>query len=70
VLNGDEGRSTFGVGRTYWIRKNTTAVYIAIEAVIGDIGGEHDGTCDAVDDMNGAWADANSIGEEDISPDV
>ena len=49
----DEGLSTFGVGRMHLMRKNTTAVQIAIEAVIEDIGGEHDDTCDAIDDVNG-----------------
>ena len=49
----DEGLSTFGVGRMHLTRKKTTAVQIAIEAVIGDIGGKHDGTCDAKDDVKG-----------------
>ena len=49
----DEGLSTFDVGIMHLTRKNTTAVQIAIEAVIEDIGGKHDGTCDAKDDVDG-----------------
>ncbi len=49
----DEGLTTFGDGRMQLTRKKTTAVQIAIEAVIGDIDGKHDGTCDAKDDVKG-----------------
>ena len=66
----DEGLSKFGVGRMHLMRKNTTAVQIAIEAVIEDIGEEHDGTCDVIDDVNGVRAGEKSIGGEDITPDA
>ena len=50
----DERCSTFDGGRMHFKRKKNMAVQMAIEAVTGDIGGEHDGTCVVKDEVNGA----------------